>query len=952
MIVEPLGCRFFGTLTVERSGETIDIGTKKAEALFAFLCLNPGVHSRERLAGMLWADSTDEKGRNSLRVELSRARKSLGDLFLAERETLQLNPQAVISVDAIAFQQIIDKPGASIEELQAACALYRGELLTDLYEDWVLPLRQELLELYLAAEIQLAQRLHSRGDHTQALAHARRAIVREPSNERAHQMVMRILIDSGDRSAALHQFETLTKELQDDLGVAPSSESKALAAQARAATGQQAAPQANIAATSSPAAKQSQPTRSNLPTPLTNFVGRRRELDELSVLIGEQRLITLAGAGGSGKTRLALETARSVKAYFPHGTLWIELAPLVDGLQVAQALARLLGVQESSDRPLSEALIEFLQNKTVLLILDNCEHVLAESARLAEQLLQGCEKLRIVATSRELLNIAGEFVYPVRTLTPPVGDDVPAVSASDAGQLFSARARSAQPAFAIRPDNAGLVAHICRRLDGMPLALELAATKLRAMDLSLLATRLDKRFDVLTSGSRTALPRQQTLRALIDWSYDLLTRDERVVLRQLAVFRGGWPLEAAEAVCELPTLPPGSEVVVAADTDIVSVLGRLVDKSLIALDQAVSPMRYSMLETIREYCQERLREAGDEDGAHNRHAYWCEQLSKAAEPHLLGAQQIHWAGILEREHANLLAALDWCIDNRDGLHALQISVYLNNFWLYKTYLIEARRILSAALALATDVPKPLHAAALSSACDFALRLGDHTLLRDYATASVALAEEVGDQNALAAAVRRLGQTHATLGDYATAEVRMRESLRRYRALNNKAYEHRVLNDLGEVYRWTRRFPQALDFYHQAIALAEVVQDARGLAYYINNVGLTLVQTRDFAGARDYLARSYELSKQTDRIVGYYVLFGLIQLAVARKAFADAARWLGALDAWSRTTGYKAYSQDAEDLESAIASTREGMDDAGFQRLWLMGQATSLESAVEGGLAHE
>lgn len=401
----------------------------------------------------------------------------------------------------------------------------------------------------------------------------------------------------------------------------------------------------------------------NLPRELTSFVGREREVAEVKRLLGMTRLLTLTGSGGVGKTRLVLRVASDLVGAFPDGVWLVELAGLGDPTLVPQATASALGVREQPGRSLLDTLIDVMRPRTCLLVLDNCEHLVAACATLANGLLRTCPGLTLLATSREPLGIAGESVWRVPPLTLPdgSGDDALADSPStlaryEAIRLFEERARAALPAFSLTNQNAPAVVQICRRLDGIPLAIELAAARSRGLAPEQLSTRLNDRFRLLTGGSRTALARHQTLRALVDWSYELLSEPERVLLQRLSVFAGGWTLDAAEVVCAGDDLETG---------DVLELLLQLVDRSLVLAedtDAGRTPgVRYRLLETLRQYGAEKLYEAGDEDVMRGRHLSWCLGLAEVAGPSLRSRGTTDQDRRLDVEHDNLRAALGWSL---------------------------------------------------------------------------------------------------------------------------------------------------------------------------------------------------------------------------------------------------------------------------------------------------
>jgi non-specific serine/threonine protein kinase len=459
---------------------------------------------------------------------------------------------------------------------------------------------------------------------------------------------------------------------------------------------------------SGPTPGQSERRTHNLPAPLTSFIGRQREIAELVGRVRTTRLLTLTGAGGCGKTRLALAVARRMSPSFPDGVWLADLSPLTEPGLVAQTVASALDIRQAPSRSIVETLADRLRNRKLLLLLDNCEHVIASSAELAETLLREAEGLTILATSREALGIAGETTWRVPSLALPQPDQTgPArdLLQYEAVHLLAERAAAVASGFVVTDDNAGIVAEVCRRLDGIPLAIELAAARVNVLSIEQINARLDDRFRLLGARtSRSTVGRQRTLEAAVDWSYDLLPEPERQMLRRLSVFAGGWTLEAAEHVC-------ASEGIDRAD--VLDVMSRLVDKSLVMADEeAEGRRRYRYLETVRQYGLERLRQSGEADAVHARHFAYFLDLTRRAEPELTRAEQLRWLGLLRLEHDNLRAALEWRLSSdRPGPEALALATPLHWFWLKHAYLAEGQRWLERAIAGSVVPPAARRAAA-------------------------------------------------------------------------------------------------------------------------------------------------------------------------------------------------------------------------------------------------
>ena len=614
------------------SGDTpvTSVDLPRMQSLLAYLLLQREVpHSRQHLAFLLWPDSTEHQARSNLRTLIARLRTALpnADAFItADNQYLQWRPDAPWTLDvadlerALAAANQAEHSGNQVAlraALEQAVELYRGDLLPSCYDDWLLPEREGLRQRLLGALERLILLLEAQRDYSAAIQAGQRLLRHDPLHEVTYQHLMRLHALSGDRASALRVYQTCVTVLRRELDVDPSH-----------ATRETYEHLAEIEELPAPSAGSSTPTSPadrpyNLPIPLTSFVGRSRERAEVARLLATTRLLTLTGAGGCGKTRLALAVASDLVPVYHDGVVLVELAALADPILVPQAVAAALGVHEEPQRPLIATLIDTLRPKQLLLVLDNCEHLIDACARLAATLLGACPRLRLLATSRESLGVAGETGWLVPSLSLPAAqpladanaDLISTLMASEAVGLFVERAAAALPTFALTTDNALAVAQVCRRLDGIPLAIELAAARVKVLTVAQIAARLGDCFRLLSAGSRTALPRQQTLRAAIDWSYDLLAKPERALFRRLAVFAGGWTLEAAEAVCADAALP--NRIL---DSDVLELLAHLVDKSLVVVDTPPSgDARYRLLETMRQYSQEKLHDSAEAASIHQQH---------------------------------------------------------------------------------------------------------------------------------------------------------------------------------------------------------------------------------------------------------------------------------------------------------------------------------------------
>ena len=568
------------------------------------------------------------------------------------------------------------------------------------------------------------------------------------------------------------------------------------------------------------------------------------------------RLVTLTGTGGAGKSRLAIQVAADALDDFPDGTWLIELAPLSDPELVPQAVAGVLGLGEEPDRRLLDTLTDALRPKALLLVLDNCEHLVDACARLAETLLRACPKLRILATSREALDIPGESALPLSSLGLPPGpplppaDDLLALSASV--RLFVERATSAQPTFRFSNGNAPAVTQVCARLDGIPLALELAAARVKVLSPEQIAGRLDDRFRLLTGGSRTALPRQQTLRALIDWSYDLLPPNEQAVFRRLAVFSGGWSLDAAEAVCA----GGGGEASV-EDWEVLDLLSHLVAKSLVVVEPPEDgQVRYRLLENLRQYARERVDAEGESPALQGRHLAWFLRFAEEAEAHLTGPELARQLNRLERDHDNLRLALATGRDTPQDAEAfLRLAGALSRFWSARSFLSEGRGWLEAALDAAPDAPPEVRSKALNGVGVLAWSCGDVAEARTFHEQDLALRRAMSDRPGAARALANLGILASGQGNYDEARRLFEECLAVYREMNRRDNVANMLNNLGTMMIEAGDAEAASPYLEESLDMFRALGDSRGTSATLHNLGVTRMKQGRPPEARRFFCES-------------------------------------------------------------------------------------------------
>ena len=583
----------------------------------------------------------------------------------------------------------------------------------------------------------------------------------------------------------------------------------------------------------------------NLPIHLTSFIGREHELAEMHGLLSTTRLLTLTGPGGAGKTRLALQVAADRLNAFEHGVWFVELASLSEPTLVPKAVLNTLGLREEAGHELLAPLTDFLRAKSLLLVLDNCEHLIHTCAHLAHHLLTHTLHLKILATSREALGIAGEVPYQVPSLALPDPQHLPPLASLtqyDAVHLFIERATAVQPTFALMHANAPAVAHICHRLDGIPLAIELAAARIKLFTPEQIVARLDDRFRLLTGGSRTALPRQQTLRSTIDWSDSLLSDAERILFRRLAVFAGGWTFDAAEAVCVNDGLDA---------FEMLDLLAQLVNKSLVTTEVHEGETRYRMLDTIRDYALDKLRDAGEVGQVRDRHLEYFLALAETAEPQLRSGEQIVWLHRLETELDNVRGALDWCMKQpaRAGV-GLRLVGTLAWFWELRGYPNEGRQRLETALANASgSVPPVLRAKALNGAGRLAFVQDDLATAQVLLEESVRLADHVSDQWLMLAARHNLANVLAMRGEPEAARALHAASLELGKAIGDAWGMAWALMGLGRMALATGEYDAARAYFEESLVLRRGMHDQWGIARSLNELGDVARMQGDYGTAR-------------------------------------------------------------------------------------------------------
>jgi predicted ATPase/DNA-binding SARP family transcriptional activator/DNA-binding CsgD family transcriptional regulator len=986
--------RLLGDFVVSMGDRTIsedDWRLRKAASVIKLLALAPGhrLH-REQIMDALWPDLGRSAASNNLRRTLHAARQVLepapatsGRYLVRKGEHLILCPAERIWVDVEAFEDAASAARRNREPAayRAAVDLYAGDLLPgDRYEDWAEERRRQLGQTFLSLLVELARLHEARGEYSAAVEVLGRAVTEYPTREEAHVALMRAHALSGNVDEALAQYDRLEGTLSQDLDAQPRVSSRLL--------------RDEIASGRFPPRETKSPTRDsrqateftdsprhNLPAPRTSFVGREREMREIKRELSMTRLLTLTGAGGSGKTRLALEVARDLVGAYQDGVWLVELAPLSDSTLVPQAVATALAVQEQAGQPFTETLVEILRSKDMLLLLDNCEHLVGAAASLVDALLDACPDLKVLATSREALGVAGEARWTVPALstpgllrTPTVGE----LEIYESVRLFAERVRHRESSFALTATNARPVAEICERLGGLPLAVALAAARVGTLGVSEVSGRLGDSLGLLTAGGRTAAPRQRTLRGTLDWSHDLLSEDEKRLFRRLSAFAGGWTIEAAEIVCS----GDGTD-----ERDVLDLLSGLADKSLVVVratgDGAV---RYRFLEPVHHYARERLEASGEGEGIALRHAAFYLALAEEAEPRLRGPNQAAWSQRLYEELDNFRTALARSPDYGETETCLRLASALLFFWTWRGSHQEGYRWLQWALAKDDVVSRSIRAKALNSLADITIMLGYYEKSQALLQESLALYRADGDVSGIAACLCDLGWLAAFRGEFRRAKDLLEESLVRARDSGDTIRTAFVLNRLAGVASANLDHETAERLLQESLTLYREVGDSKSVAmdlgmlaylalrqgdhekavrqteeamgrireaglsmdaYYPTVLALAVMSQGDLARAKELTADALMLGRKSgNKLHTIQAVEMAAMLATARQDFATAASLWGAADAQREALGAPLDADDKALYEPHLASGRSELGTGSWTAAWKVGRTMTLDEAVD------
>jgi predicted ATPase/DNA-binding SARP family transcriptional activator len=973
--------RVLGPLEVVVNGERAGLSAGAERALVELHLLNAGrVISASSLVDALWGENPPANAANALQGRISRLRRALVAVGLPETLVVTRRPGYMLDVDpdhvdAHRFARLVGEArrltdqGRSAEARRLydeALGLWPGDAAPEFgAHDWGRGEASRLTELRLAAIEERIDLDLAAGRHKDVAAELEALTARLPLRERLHGQLMLALYRSGRQADALAAYQRLRQTLGDELGLDPSAELRALEQAILRQEPQLQAPARAVAATGAA-------NPHNLPGRLTSFIGRRDELSEVRRLVAGHRLVTLTGPGGSGKTSLAIQAAAAITDVYD-GVWLVRLAGLEDAVRVPRAVADTLRIPDDAGTA-EEQLVRYLGDRESLLVLDNCEHLVDACAALAEHLLVACPRLRLLATSREPLAVPGEIQLAVPPLpTPPPDTSDEDLPTYDAVQLFVERARAGVPAFTLDASSAPHVGHVCRQLDGIPLAIELAAARTKTLPVADIAARLDDRFRLLSTGPRTAEVRQRTLRATVDWSHQLLPERERVLFRRLSVFRGGWGLDAAEQICSDADI---------ATSEILELLTNLIDRSLVVADHRHGA-RFRMLETLRQYGRERLADAGEAQRLATAHAAYFTEVAERGEPKLRGPDQGRWLRWLAHERDNLRAALAWCLDSAESNPdlGLRLIAALGWFWYFASNQ-DGRHDATAMLAAASRGSPAARANALqahavvarprscivhpSAPCAVSAResldmftaLGDRhraamsqTLLAVEAIGGAGRAEARGMLAEANAAFVSAGddwgqalvlfvdtELYATQGDLPEATRSAEQALTVFRGLGDHWGVSAIQYHLGLALHRAGRLHDAREVYEAALVEGRRVGLANTVQYLLANLGLIALLLGDTDRAEHLFSEARTVARQLGAAGAPLASLGQGLLARVRGTYAEAElhftealRMLTTPDTgdWAATamTGLGHVAELTGDLDSAERHHRQAWETA-------------------------
>jgi predicted ATPase/DNA-binding SARP family transcriptional activator len=939
----------FGPLCARRESRIIThFKTPKTSALLAYLASGEQqAYRREELVDIFWPEDPFDAGRLSLRVALHTLRSYLDgpqekedSVLVSNRASVHLDPTAY-TTDKAEFEDYLKRAlRASAEADQKAwliraIELYHGELLPGLEDPWIVGTRQRLADSYLMALRRLIKLLGKNHEYDLAIEYARRAIQTDPLREESHRTLMRLYALIGRPKVALQQYHELQRILKSELDITPSAHTRELAQQfSQSSTSSQAEESqavVDIAPMPSQPTVETSVAPSNLPAPTTPFLGREDSIETVVAMLdpSETRLVTLTGLAGCGKSRLALAVAMQLQDVYQGAVWWVPLASLSDPSLIGEAIGQALRLPPSAEGTRFDQVVEALATRPTLLILDNFEHLADGGAATVQTLLERVPHLTCLITSRHRLKLTSEYEYLVRPLEiPAFGGSVESLVACASVQLFVDRARAVNPSFRLTEINRTPIATICQQLEGIPLALELAAAWVQTLTPAQILARLTPRFKLLVSRNADVPIRHASLRVALDWSVDQLYPDDRRFFTYLAVFRGGWTLEAAEAVCTEPNS--------------LEYLTQLRERSLLIAEENADGMRFRLLETLREYADWQL---GDKTRAEiaNRHAAYYLELAEQAFKEIYGPDAALWLDRLEAERDNLYAALDWTLRHPETATGLQLAGALSRFWYVRGYAEEGLRWLERALRVCPDAPALLRAHALAGAGHLAYSQGNFEEARLYFEQALTLRREMDDDLGVASVLGGLGLVANDLGDYPTAQGLFEEALALFRERNDPHGISITLANLARVANDRGDYATARTLHAESLALFRAAGDRQNILTALNNLAHAILRTEDYETARPLLEESLMLSNEMEygRSLAQ-CLTGFASLAFLQGRIERTVILLASAEALRDRTQVRLTERVQAELEQTCVAVRETLGETIFSTLWEQGRATDME----------
>ena len=940
-----------GPLEVRDRGRPLSVPGSRPRALLALLALNAGrVMPAQRLIELLWGDEVPPSAANALQVHVSTLRKVLEPkgppykLLVSDRAgyALKIDPA---QIDYAHFEQLVQRGHQALKRgevevcaqlLSEATNLWRGSPLADLADQpWSIGEATRLEELRVTATEDRIEAELAMGRHSELIPELEALVAMHPFRERLRGQLMLALYRCGRQAEASDAYQKTREVLVEGLGMEPGFELQQLL---KAILNQE--PSLGTPIRERPVAR-----LDNLPALLTTFVGRGVELAEIRSLLSANRLVTLTGVGGIGKTRLAIEVARGLVDSYERGVWLTSLASLNDPALVPEAVTAVLAIRGQAGESQTQWLIAHLNDRQCLILLDNCEHLVDACSRLAEALLTSCPRVTILATSREALGVAGEAAWSVPSMQAPEATAIASASQYEAVELFQQRAATAVGSFQLDGRRLALVSQVCRRLDGIPLAIELAAAKLKVLSLEELLARLDDRFRVLTGGSRTAMPRQQTLRAATDWSYELLAPTDRSLFPMLSAFAGSFTLQAAEAVCSVGTVATG---------DVLEGLSNLVRKSLVQVEKGDFEVRYRLMDTIRQYGHGKLDEIGQVQAISERHREFYLDLAERAAPQLRGANGAVWMARLANEHDNIRTALSWSLAAGDIAKLARLALALGWFWYLRCFFREGRRWFDAALTGLKSQSLETRARLLIGAGELAWAQGDHGPDRVMFEEALSLAVELGDDALVGEALLRASLADHGAGDFGPAQERLEESIVRLRRHDSPVLLGEALNNLG----WLRGV-----ILHDAAGAGPLLDESLSIArksgdqWLLQTVLDSIGHLAMFEGRLDTAQTYQEESLRTCSMLGDawilpYVLEGFTELACKRSQFERALRIAGAAARLRENVGSAQLPGEKGQVDTLIQHIRARLPASAADAAWRGGWHMTEADAIDYALLHE